>query len=802
MTDFRVDGTLGVNVTDFIRDMRAARAELQGMKDDVEELNTQLNSLSDKRVNVRVDIDGQDEIRQLRDDLDRLSRQTVDIRVNLDLDEAAITRLRADLQRIRDLGDVNVNVRVDVDGLSEVDRLYRRLRAMALRRWTIDVDIDVDGLLTAITALTTLRTLIRGTTGDLGGMGDSAGSAGGALGGMGSIIGGLLPLFVALGTVAAGVGAGVVGAVSTMAVGIGAFALFAAPTFKAISEAAKGTKEDFNKLSPPMQRAVTNLRDLKARFKELQEELQPVALEVFAEALNFARAGMEQLYKAAKPAGQAIRDLLADAAEGLMGDDWTKFFNYVRDNIGYFITTWGHAVGNFVTGIANMIVAFDPLAKFVSDGFLGMSERFLEWTRHLDENQQFQAFIQFVMTNGPIVMDLLGQFFSAAMQLAIAMAPLGAGMLQVLTQIMGWVAQLLQANPQLAQFLGVVIPLTLLLSPLVSGIMGVIGALAGLSGPALLVVAAIAAIIAIVVVWWTQCESFREFVKEFWAAVSETFSQWVQQIKDMIADWLPAIVELWNKYGESIKQYVMGMWEIISGVISGALKAIRGIVNIVLGLLTGDWRRVWNGIKQVLSGVWTAIKSIISGGKNAVLGLVRGLLTAIGNILKGAWNLLYNAGKNIIKGLINGIKSMGGSVKDAVGSILSGARNMLPFSPAKEGPFSGSGWTVYSGRAIVESLGQGMRERMLNLRATMREVMAVAHGDISGAVSVNANRGYQPKMSQAGALSAAVSGGGQVTFAEGAFKIFNPSAETPSDTINRTMTRVSRFGIFEGVGAP
>lgn len=607
----------------------------------------------------------------------------------------------------------------------------------------------------------------------------------------------LTPALVALGGVLAGVAAGLVGSFATMGAGIGAFALFAMPTFKKITEAAKGTKEEFNKLSPPMQRAVINLKDLKSRFSELQKELEPTALEVFAEALNFARAGMEQLFKAAKPAGDAIKGLLADAAEGLMGDQWTAFFDYVAKNIGFFITNWGHAVGNFVTGIANMIVAFDPLSKFVTKGFLGMSESFLKWTQGLKDNKSFQEFVQFVITYGPIVFQAIMQFVGAIGQIAVAMAPAGAGMLSFIAGLISSVAAFLQANPQFAQLLAYLIPLIgafMTLGPLISGAATVLG---GLSLGAIGVVAAIGAVVAVILVWWNQCASFRKFVGELFQAIWSSIKGWIDQIKAMFQDWLPAIVALWNKYGESIKNYIMGLWTMISSIISGALKVIRGIINIVLGLLTGDWSRVWNGMKQVLSGIWTAFSGIIRGGIQAAKGLLQSLITAIGNIFKGVGNLLYNAGRAIVRGLWDGIQSMWGWVTSQFSSKLSSLRDMLPFSPAKVGPFSGKGWTLYSGMSIATSLGEGFGAKI----PWVKRQLELGLGQVKANVSTNVASMIQPKMSTAGTMATAVNNGASIHFAEGAFKIYNPAAETPSDSVNRTMTRVSRFGIFEGVGA-
>ena len=50
-----------------------------------------------------------------------------------------------------------------------------------------------------------------------------------------------------------------------------------------------------------------------------------------------------------------------------------------------------------------------------------------------------------------------------------------------------------------------------------------------------------------------------------------------------------------------------------------------------------------------------------------------------------------------------------GAVKDAVSGGLSKIRNLFPFSPAKEGPFSGRGWVLYSGLSIGQAMGDGIR---------------------------------------------------------------------------------------------
>lgn len=793
MTDFRVAGTLGADVSNFLRDLRKIRTQLQGVKDDVAELNRQLDDLDGKNIKIKVDIDGHTEIRELRNDLDRLSRDSVNIKVKVDIDADDFYQLRSEVARLG-IFNQTITIKVEIDGMADLDRLYIRLRAMTSVRHTIHV--DVDGVATSIAQLTALRAAISaassGAGGLSGGLDAAAEGAEGAEGAFSPLIGimiALIPLVSTLAAVLAGVAAGLLGSFGTLAAGIGAFALFAIPTIKKVITAVQGGSDEISKLPKPLQLAADSVMDLKERFKELSKELEPVTLVAFAEALNFARAGMEGLFRAAKPAGTAIAGLFRDAAEGLQGPEWQSFFTYVAKNIGFFITTWGHAIGNFVTGIANMIRAFDPLSKFVSNGFLGMSESFRAWTETLGSNKKFQEFVSYVVKNGPLVMSLIGGLFKVLIELGVGLAPAGASLLSFITQVAGAAAAFLQANPEFAKFLGYALPLVgalIALYAVMSGLIGVIGAFTlGTAGLA----AGILAIVGMMVVWWQNCASFRDFVKEFWGQVQQTFQTAVDEIKAMIADWLPAIIELWNKYGKSISTIVMGIWTAISGIIEGGLKIIRGIVNVILGLLTGDWRRVWSGIKQICSGAWTALKGVFKGGIKEVEGELRGLLTAIGNIFKSVGTLLYKAGSKLIGGFISGIKSQFNNVKNSLGSLTSSLTSWKG-PPPKDATILRP-----AGRLVIGGFMEGIQDQVPKLRAQLMS--------LTSSLPTNAkvtNNYYQPKQT-GGYMAASMMTGGGVVFNEGAFKIYNPTAEAPSDSANRTMTRISRFGILEGVGS-
>jgi hypothetical protein len=45
---------------------------------------------------------------------------------------------------------------------------------------------------------------------------------------------------------------------------------------------------------------------------------------------------------------------------------------------------------------------------------------------------------------------------------------------------------------------------------------------------------------------------------------------------------------------------------------------------------------------------------------------------------------------------------------NAAADILNRIRSLFPSSPAKEGPFSGKGWTLFSGMSLAEGFAEGM----------------------------------------------------------------------------------------------
>jgi phage-related protein len=216
-----------------------------------------------------------------------------------------------------------------------------------------------------------------------------------------------------------------------------------------------------------------------------------------------------------------------------------------------------------------------------------------------------------------------------------------------------------------------------------------------------------------------------------------------------------ATLAVWN----AIKTAASATWNFIKSVITTQVNGAKAVVSAVFNAMKSLITTTWNGIKSVTSSVWGAIKSTIttlvngaksavssaintiksafSSGFNAVKSTVSNAISSVVNVIKGlggkvksaitgAGTWLVNAGKSIIQGLINGIKGMAGNVTSAVKGVLSSARKLLPFSPAKTGPFSGKGWTLYSGRSIMEAMATGINQRSGQVSDAVKGAMATA----------------------------------------------------------------------------
>lgn len=271
------------------------------------------------------------------------------------------------------------------------------------------------------------------------------------------------------------------------------------------------------------------------------------------------------------------------------------------------------------------------------------------------------------------------------------------------------------------------------------------------ANPVMIVVMAIAALVAGLVYFFTQTElgqqiwaNFTQFLTEAWANITSFLSTtWAN-----ITSWFTA-------FGNSISNVWNNTWNAVKNAVQSAIQFVQKVIQV--GILAAQimWQTVWNAVRNFFTNVWNAIVSAATGFMNSVKNTFTSVTNFIGSIpskimgfFRGIGTWLLNSGKSLIQGFLDGIMAGFNKAKDFVADGLASIRNLFPFSPAKEGPFSGRGWVAYSGLSIGETFTDSIVRGISDGRSDVSRALAGVQGEFGGvaragvALSASVASGY------------------------------------------------------------
>lgn len=331
-------------------------------------------------------------------------------------------------------------------------------------------------------------------------------SAVGLLGQLGPMLGTVAGSTFALATSMGAAGAGLLG-----------FAAVATPTIKDLFDMdeaiGRGTKQ-WRELSQETRTALNSIDNFQGNWGKFREQMDKPVTVAFTDFMQAANKYLNLFKPAIESAVTGVSNLMKSFEEAAGGAQVKSFFEWLGTTAGQHIETIGKALGNFLLGFMNMMVAFGPLAQTTADGFLKMGEgfaqwaaglsesekfqtfvtyvqenmpkvrsifsdaiqgminmfagfapssenmmtglenlmeRFKKWSATIGENQGFQKFIDYVQTNGPVVVSTIGNLITFIVNLGIALAPVGAWMLEMVNSFLKWANSMLQAHPWLGK---------------------------------------------------------------------------------------------------------------------------------------------------------------------------------------------------------------------------------------------------------------------------------------------------------------------------------------------------------------
>lgn len=359
-------------------------------------------------------------------------------------------------------------------------------------------------------------------------------------------------------------------------------------------------------------------------------------------------------------------------------------------------------------------------------------------------------------------------------QIAGIVEQVGGGLMGVINAILPPVQQIVTS------ILPVVNQMVAALVPVVSAILELVG------GTAMAILAAITPGIQMIATAISQLVAIAmPLIQQF----ADMFIALMPQVSALISSLTPIIMMLGSIVGQvvsSIVAFITGtlvpafqamspaisaVVSMVGGVIQGLVQVVSGVVSMISGVISGDWSQVWEGFKSIVSGAITSIGEFLGGVKDIVLNAFSGV---------GEW--LVDSGKALIDGFVSGITGAIDWAGQQISSGLETLRGFFPFSPAKRGPFSGHGYTTYSGAAMMGDFADAAYRRALEARTQVRHALEAIRAEFYPGDDAGARGG------------AGVAGnGGQRRPLQQTF-IFNQPVETP-DEFARAMRLRERYGL-------
>ena len=468
-----------------------------------------------------------------------------------------------------------------------------------------------------------------------------------------------------------------------------------------------GVAKAFEGLMTDLKNVFANAEDVKASISWFNKRAG-AAVSNWAKIAGYAFRGFINLLRAFDPLAQTMEQGLlgmtkrfSEWAAGLSKSEKFKtFIEYVKTNGPKLLSS----IGNIITGLVNIGVAFAPLAADMMTGFQKMTARFKEWSAALGENENFKAFVQYVRENGPQMRELIGNIVDVGIQLAAALGRVGEVMLPMINSFLSWTAGMLKAHPMIGNVLASTLSLMgafKLIAPVIATFRAVFGGAIGFIWKAFapfrqnmiiglkllgsnmtnLVKGAFTSFKTNLV---TGLKMLGGKLKIFATAVLNASKKVIKQFATMMAKaatWAAKMVVQMAKVGAKyawlgIKSLahaakVAASWVIAMGPVGWVIATVVALVALIIAnwdkvssWTKKAWSAVSNWVSEKWDAIWSKTKAIASNVANYVHEKFQQSKTAISNAMNSAWSF--------IKSIWNSIKSYITEKASAIWSAVKG----------------------------------------------------------------------------------------------------------------------------------
>lgn len=144
-----------------------------------------------------------------------------------------------------------------------------------------------------------------------------------------------------------------------------------------------------------------------------------------------------------------------------------------------------------------------------------------------------------------------------------------------------------------------------------------------------------------------------------------------------------------------------------TGIVNGLPTLLNAFVSVVSNIAS-NFPGIFMAVVGAIPGIIGNIARPFAGLAGQILGFIKGIPGQITGLFASAGSWLIDSGAALMNGFKQGILNAVEGVKRAVNGALQKVRDFFPFSPAKVGPFSGSGYTSVSGEHLMRDFGKSI----------------------------------------------------------------------------------------------
>lgn len=437
-------------------------------------------------------------------------------------------------------------------------------------------------------------------------------------------------------------------------VGTAITAAFSAKTPEELDAALKG-------LTPDAQTFVRSLLPLKDIFKTLQGVAQGNLFAAFNQTGAIAQfisfLGNPKVASSIAYLAQGLGNVFGALIKGVSSPSFQKFVELIGPAGFIWLTDFANALSTLMEGFNNLATATIPFFSSLGAGFNGVLRDFGNFLTRIANDPKFQQWLEDMR-------PILTEFSDALMSIALW---LGA---------VFYASQ--KANEGLKKAFGQDV-----LQSITAVFQGFAAFIASPNG-----IHAFQGLIEVLTIAFYSMVVGIYIIGELLAAF------------DYLYRWAAVGIE-------GLVAFFTDLWHAISDGPEKAKNAFVGFLSFLFGLV------------GILINIWTQFKENAKEKLDGFIAFFTDTIpNAIGDFIKKAPDMLYDAGKNILQGLINGINDAFPGLTAALGGVGQLIKDHFPHSPAKTGPLSGEGDPKFAGAEIVNRLAAGMDLALPSLRAT------------------------------------------------------------------------------------